>query len=185
MIRCVVNMRNIKTQVEIGNLQCFQWEKKWMQTCILFIFSYSTDATWLSFKLKSHAVVKSMMYCLHGLFLAQVSCLCGLYFLVWLWKPMKTKTCFEPSHLEITPLPSSAGLKTHPECRQPPHRSASADAWVKRDHHYKRISVNLYYIILFFFYTYIFYCCIYHMYILYIHSWVDRQMCVHVLYINL
>lgn len=138
-----------------------------MQTCILFIFSYSTDATWLSFKLKSHAVVKSMMYCLHGLFLAQVSCLCGLYFLVWLWKPMKTKTCFEPSHLEITPLPSSAGLKTHPECRQPPHRSASADAWVKRDHHYKRISVNLYYIILFFLHIYFLLLYLPHVYIIY------------------
>ncbi len=31
-------------------------------------FFYLTDTTWLSFKLKSHAVVMSMMYCLRGLF---------------------------------------------------------------------------------------------------------------------
>ncbi len=91
-------------------------------------FLYLTDTTWLSFKLKWHAVVMSMMYCFRGLFLAQVSCLCGLQFLVWLWKPVETKTRFEPSHLEITPLPLSAGLKSHPERSQPPHRSVKKEA---------------------------------------------------------
>lgn len=74
----------------------------------------------LRLKLESHAVVTCIMYHLYGFWFWHRFDVCAAVVVVWLRKPVKTKTCFEPRHLEITPVPSCTGLKSRPKHRQTP-----------------------------------------------------------------